>query len=225
MTTILATSTPMTVNANTGFRTKFLLTINPFTTLTGIVVTDENPVAANRYRFAIDQFGTQTTTESPHRVLVMMTTTRPGIAAPATSGTIRVVVNTTVNGASASDDRGSIPVNFVTVQNPAVLAGAAATQDLVYGAGAAGQQELMIRVGGVSNVLDATFDASVQGWTFIEGAQTLDGFWLALRYTPVAAAVTPPLAELLLPGITVTINPEGITAYPTPRLLIAYTES
>lgn len=211
----------MTVNANTGHRTKFLLTINPFTTLTGVVVTDENSVAANRYQFAINQFGTQTTSASPYRVLVIMTTTRPGIAAPATSGTIRVVVNTTINGQPASDDRGSIPVNFLTVQNPAVLAGAAPTQDLVYDA--AGQQELMIRVGGVSNVIDATFNASVQGWTFIEGAQTLDGFWLALRYATVAAAAaTPPENKLLVPGITVSINPEDAAAYPTPRVQIRY---
>lgn len=211
----------MTVNAKTGYRTKFLLTINPFMTLTGVVVTDENPVIADRYVFAIDQFGTQTTTSSPYRVLVIMTTTRPGIAAPATSGTIRVVVNTTINGQPASDDRGSIPVNFITVQNPADLAGAAATQDLVYNS--TGQQEMMIRVGGVSNVLGATFDASVQGWTFIEGAQTLDGFWLALRYASVQNSAAPPATDkLLLPGITVSINPEDAAAYPTPRIQIRY---
>lgn len=202
----------LTVNANTAGKTAFLLDIPDAKSITSVSVTDVSTASPNHYTFAVVGTPAVVATQGlPCRMLVNMTTTRPGGVAPATSGAIHVhLVYVDPSNVSQTRDLGPLAADFVQVEYPANLPLPVETQTLFVGRVAA--QELLVPVGGVTHVKSVGLAGEEGTWTVDRNAQADGGLWLNLTNHDTFA-VAAAKAQLLSSQLLVTLVADDNTKF------------
>ncbi len=183
-----------TVSANDAGLTRLMIDIPDALSVSDLTVTDVSTTSASHYSLAVTSSTLVTTQDKPCRLLVSVTTTRPGgTVAPATAGG---AIQLDFTYADLSDVTSTVTVgplaaDFVTMNAPADLTPPAELPTINVGIG--GEQEILVPIGGICRVKSATVSGSDGStWTVNRTGQADGGLWVGLTnldtFLKVAAA-------------------------------------